>query len=121
MQNTKPESQLKTQRPSLLVDLAAEHDDHDKALKALARAQEELGELADARREERIGWIVVTVILFDCLFLLNAQNWAGPIVIGILQIGILAVVAKRLGVQEFYALFASVVERFGKMTVGSGD
>lgn len=104
-----------------LGDFAAEHDNHEKAIVALSSAQEEITELKDARREERIGWIVVTVILFDCLFLLNAQNWAGPIVIGILEIGILAVAAKRLGVEEFYALFAGIINRFAGMTFGDKD
>jgi len=72
-------------------------------------------------REERVGWIVVCVILFDCLFFLNANNWAGPLIIGIMQIAVLAIVAKRLGVEEFYALFMSIMNRFGKMTLGKDD
>jgi hypothetical protein len=118
--NTGQERGENSTKPSL-ADLASDFDDHSKAIRALADAQEEIGQLKDARREERIGWIVVSVIIFDCAFLLNAQNWAGPIVIGILQIGILAVVAKRLGVQEFYALFAAVINRFGTMALGDKD
>jgi hypothetical protein len=106
-----------TERPSL-SDLAADYDDHSKAIKALAEAQEEIGQLRDARREERVGWIVVSVILFDCAMLLNAENSVGPLVIGILQIAVLAIAAKRMGVEEFYALFSAVMKRFGDMSLG---
>tara|TARA_R110000772_G_scaffold60429_2_gene136512 strand:+ start:2681 stop:3046 length:366 start_codon:yes stop_codon:yes gene_type:complete len=119
--NTEPEQKEQPKNRPLLADLASDFDDHSKALQALADAQEEIGEIRDARREERIGWIVVTVILFDCLFLLNAENWSGPIVIGILEIGILAVAAKRLGVEEFYALFVGVMNRFGGMALGDKE
>lgn len=104
-------------KPSL-SDLAADYDDHSKAIKALAEAQEEIGQLRDARREERVGWIVVSVILFDCAMLLNAENSIGPLIIGVLQIACLAIVAKRMGVEEFYALFSAVMHRFGSMAMG---
>lgn len=109
-----PEKQLnlyKTERP----------ETHEKALQALAAAQEEIAELQDSQREERIGWIVATVILFDCLFLLRSENWSGPLIIGILEFAVLAVAAKRLGVQEFAALFGAVIDRFTNMAFGKGD
>mgnify|MGYP000846779383 CR=1 FL=1 len=37
------------------------------------------------------------------------------------EIAVLAIVAKRLGVEEFYALFMSIMNRFGKMTLGKDD
>lgn len=107
--------------PPKLTDLAQEHDSHEKAIIALSDAQEEIAGLLDARKEERVGWIVVCVILFDCALLLNAENSAGPIVIGILQIAALAVLAKRLGVQEFYALFAKATSRFSEVLTGKTD
>ncbi len=51
-------------KPSL-SSLASDYDDHSKAIKALAEAQEEIGQLREARKEERVGWIVISVILFD--------------------------------------------------------
>ena len=120
MPNIKVEPSAKPPAPKI-SDLAEKHDNHEKALIALSSAQEEITELKDARREERIGWIVVCVILFDCALLLNADNAAGPLIIGILQIAALAVAAKRLGVEEFYALFANIMNRFGEMVVGKND
>lgn len=104
-----------------LSDLSTNYDNHSKAIKALAEAQEEIGELRDARREERVGWFVVSVILFDCAMLLNAANSIGPLIIGVLQIAVLAIVAKRMGVEEFFALFSAIMHRFGDMVMGKSD
>lgn len=106
-----------TSLPSLNA-LTVDSDEHSKAIKALADAQEEIGQLRDARKEERVGWIVISVILFDCAMLLNAENSFGPLIIGVLQIAVLAIIAKRMGVEEFYALFSAVMHRFGDMTLG---
>lgn len=122
MPNTTPEKPNKLPvKPSFadLTDLlASEHDTHDKAIKALSDAQEEIAGLKDARNEERVGWMVISVILFDCALFLNAQNATAPVVIGILQIALLALLAKRLGVEEFYALFSKVMHRFAGMVAG---
>lgn len=107
--------------PPALADLAEQHDNHEKALIALADAQEELTGIKDARREERLGWIVTSVILFDCAMLLNAENAVAPLIIGLLQIGVLAVMAKRLGVEEFYALFANMAKRMADVVSGKAD
>jgi hypothetical protein len=104
-----------------LTELATDYDDHSKAIKALAEAQEEIGQLRDARREERVGWFVISVILFDCAMLLNAENSVGPLIIGVLQIAVLAIAAKRMGVEEFYALFSAIMHRFGDMVMGKSD
>lgn len=116
--NTNPASNVSPAKQPSLSDLAADFDDHSKAIKALAEAQEEIGQLRDARKEERVGWIVVSVILFDCAMLLNAENSIGPLIIGVLEIAVLAIVAKRMGVEEFFALFSAVMHRFGDMTLG---
>ena len=121
MLNTTPEKPNKPLvKPSFaaLTELASTHDTHEKALKALSDAQEELTAIKDARNEERVGWIVISVILFDCALFLNAQNATAPVVIGVLQIAMLALLAKRLGVEEFYALFSKVMHRFAGMAAG---
>lgn len=122
MPNTTPEKPHKPLEKPSFADLtgllASEHDTHDKAIKALSDAQEEIAGLKDARNEERVGWMVIAVILFDCALFLNAQNATAPVVIGILEIALLALLAKRLGVEEFYALFSKVMHRFAGMAGG---
>ena len=105
-----------------LADLAVQHDSHEAAISALANAQEEIAGLRDSIPEERVGWIVISVILFDCALLLNADNSTGPIIIGILQIALLALIAKRMGVEEFYALFAKIMGKMADAASGKiGD
>lgn len=72
-------------------------------------------------REERIGWIVVCVILFNCAMILNAENLAGPLVIGVMEIATLAIAARRMGVEEFYALFVGVMHRWGSMVMSEKE
>ncbi len=104
-----------------LADLTSEQEDHTKIARALSDAQEELTALRDARNEERIGWIVIVVIVFDCFVLLRADNAGGPLVIGVLQLALLSVVAARLGVQEFATLFKNVFERAARSITEKGD
>ena len=86
----------------------------DSAAQALNETQESNVEQDDGRREERFLWIVACVILFDCAFLLNADNFAGPIIIGLFQLVVIVVIAKRLGVQEIVALIYNLIDKMGK-------
>lgn len=96
-------------------------DEHNRLAQALADAQQELDRIKDKRREERVGWIVVCVILFNCAMILNAENLAGPLIVGVMEIAILAIMAKRMGVEEFYALFVGVMHKWGGMVMGKDD
>ncbi len=109
------------QKPQLTDLIAPEREEHTKLAQALSEAQEEITQLKDARHEERIGWIVVVVIVFNCFVLLRADNAGGPIVIGILELAILSVVAARLGVEEFRTLFKNVFERMAGSITDSRD
>lgn len=99
---------------SNLASVSADSD-NDKISSALADAQNEISALRDQISEERVGWLVVCVILFNCMFLLEADNWAGPIIIGIMELSGLAIIAKRMGVEEFHGLFMGIMSRFGNM------
>ncbi|MBV7255566.1 hypothetical protein KCG44_02070 [Pacificimonas sp. WHA3] len=105
-------------KPSKFDLLKTEHDDYDKALTALADAQDEITELKDRRREERLAWIVAATIIFDCMVLLKADNLGGPLIIGLIQIAALAVVANRLGVEEFAGLFRGMINTLTDKTFG---
>lgn len=96
-------------------------DEHNRIAKALADTQTELDKIKDKRREERVGWIVVSAILFNCAMILNAENLAGPLIIGVMEIALLAIIAKRMGVEEFYALFVGVMQKWGTMVMGKDD
>ena len=53
--------------------------------------------------------------------ILNAENLAGPLIIGVMEIALLAIIAKRMGVEEFYALFVGVMQKWGTMVMGKDD
>jgi hypothetical protein len=104
-----------------LSDPAISNDDHEKALGALASAQEEITSLKDARREERVGWLVICTILFDWAVMMNAANATAPLIIGVLELALLALAAKRLGVEEFHALFTKAMHRMADVATGKGQ
>lgn len=54
----------------------------------------------DKLLEERFMWLIISTILFDALLFSHMDNWAGPIVLGLLEIIALAIFAERCGVKE---------------------
>ncbi|MGV8831705.1 MAG: hypothetical protein ACOH2N_07010 [Devosia sp.] len=62
--------------------------------------------------EERFVWVLVITILFDVLFLLDAQNWTAPIVIGILQLVGLFVLAQKCRVDPIMPLLDKFMGAF---------
>jgi len=67
---------------------------------ALARVQEELAAARELRREERFGWMIVTLILLDIILLGDMKNVTTPIVILVLELIGLTILAKRLGISS---------------------
>lgn len=81
---------------------------------AKANLEQELSDEKEARSEERFAWIAVIVILIDVLWFRNAQNVAVPFVVLFLEILILFVVARRLGLQKLELLFESLIHNLGR-------
>jgi hypothetical protein len=83
----------------------------------LAAAASELGDdiekSLDNRGEERFVWIVVCIILFDCLVFMNMENWTGPLVIGIIELVLIIALAKKLRVEEIAKLLTRFMDRVG--------
>lgn len=97
------------------IALAAESPDRDN--QKLAEAYSELAEdderAQDNRGEERFIWIVICLILFDCLVLGDMKNWAAPIVIGIIELVLIIALAKKLRVEEIAGLLTRFMDRVG--------
>ncbi|WP_298618716.1 hypothetical protein [uncultured Zoogloea sp.] len=67
----------------------------DETIAALeAKAQE----LQERLTEERFLWILACVVLFDVLAFIQMDNWAGAIVIGVIQLIGLVVLGDKLKV-----------------------
>lgn len=71
---------------------------------SLASLEAKLVEEKDARKEERFVWIVITIILGDCIMFMNMANPTAPVVILTLELVLLVILAKRLGIEKTEAL-----------------
>lgn len=62
----------------------------------------------DARKEERFLFVVALIVIADAFIFSMMENWAGALVIGIIELVGLAVMARKWGVEEvsrFLAMF----------------
>lgn len=88
----------------------------DNAFEAL---QSELAELKDARGEERFIWIVVCVILIDVLWFRDAQNAVVPVIVLLLELLVLAILAKRMGIEEVRGIIGKLMDNVSRNNGGS--
>ena len=65
------------------------------------------------QREERLGWVIVCIILIDVIWFRNSPNPTFPIAILILQLIALFVLALRLNLPHMTQLFMALVSRIG--------
>jgi hypothetical protein len=66
----------------------------------VAQLEEKLETEKNARLEERFGWILASVIVFDVFAFYLMSTWTAPLIIGIFQLLGLTVLANRLGIDE---------------------
>jgi hypothetical protein len=89
----------------------------------LAAAAGELGEdverATDNRSEERFIWIVVCIILFDCIVFMNMASVMGPVVIGIIELVLIIALAKKLQVDQIAGLLTRFMDRVGDYPDGN--
>lgn len=95
----------------------AQAEPKDQALEAL---QQELTALKDARGEERFIWIVVCVILVDVLWFRDAENAVVPIIVLLLEVLVLFILAKRMGIEETRAILGKMMDGISRSTGGNG-
>ncbi|WP_127144915.1 hypothetical protein [Pelagibacterium montanilacus] len=93
------------------LKLGAEPDKKDWALAQLERRTE--GQ-SDKHLEERFIWILVCIVLFDAFVFSYIANWAGAIVIGIIQLFGIVVLAERCGVNSVVPILDRIGGWFGK-------
>lgn len=84
----------------------------------IAELEEQLTEERDARKEERFLSFLICVILFDVVFFSAMDNFIGPLAILLLQLIVLAVMARRLGIQEVASLMDRVAGRLASSITG---
>lgn len=79
----------------------------------VAALQDRIVELDNKLHEERFLWVLVLVCLFDVYFIMSAENWAAPIVVGILQLIGLAVFADKCRVNPIMPLLDKLTGMWG--------
>ena len=89
-------------------------DDPAKVDEALDQLQQQLEAQKIERSEERFVWIMITVILVDVLWFRNASNPTVPVIVLVLELVLLLVLAKRMGVPELMLIFERIINRIGQ-------
>ncbi len=92
-----------------LAGLGATAAPADPKDETIAYLQMKVQSVEDKALEERFIWLLVGVILFDCLVFSDMESWTGPLVIGILELIGLVVLADRCGVNSVMPL----IDRLG--------
>lgn len=99
-------------------DRLAEEGPATKTDDALAILEREHKAEKDARSEERFIWIVVCVILVDVLWFRGVSNPTLPLVVLILQLIVLLVLARRMGIDDVVVLVDRILHSAGKRAGG---
>jgi len=81
---------------------------------ALSELQEMLEKERDGRREERFLWICLLLVVFDVHAFGHMATWAGPIVLGILELLFLTVAGRVFGIDEIYTFTMKALEALKK-------
>ena len=83
-------------------------DESPKVSEANARLGDSLLSAKDARSEERFIWIIIVVILVDVIWFKDSPNPAAPFVVLVLQLILLMVIGKVMGIDDIVDL----IDRF---------
>lgn len=78
---------------------------------ALAELQNEIQDLKNDRNEERFLLLVIIIILLDAFIFSFMANWAGALVIGIIEIFGIAVIARRWRIEEVPQMLSKFLDR----------
>lgn len=95
-------------RTPSFIDRAINDDKDATALDDLAN---QLERERDARKEERFLFVVALIVVADAFMFSLMENWAGALVIGIIELVGLAVMARKWGVQEVSQFLAMFFQR----------
>jgi len=81
---------------------------------AFAELEKENAALRDAIKEERFCWILLSIVLFDIAVFASVQTTGVPLAILALQLVLLVVVAKRLGVEQVIRLVDRCIDGWAR-------
>lgn len=85
---------------------------NEGSARATADLERELQFEKEARREERFIFLAFIVALVDAFLFMQMENWAGPVVIGLIELVAFTVYARRCGVDEVVQLLDKLLAPF---------
>ncbi|MDF1601313.1 hypothetical protein PZ895_16250 [Mesorhizobium sp. YIM 152430] len=80
----------------------------------IANLESRLEAERDSRLQERFGWVLVAVIVFDVWAFQHMHTWTGPLVIGVFQLLGLTVLANRLGIDEVLPIIDKIMSTISR-------
>lgn len=92
-------------QPSFNISEAGKEDE------ALASLQNEIQRVQNDRDEERFLLVIVIIVLIDALIFAHMENWAGALIIGIIEIFGIAVLARRWRIEEVPQILSKFLDR----------
>lgn len=84
----------------------------------IAELQRQIQAVQEKAAEERFLWVLVFVVVIDFVWLTGTQNWAAPVVIGVLELIGLLVWADRCGVNAVAPLVDRLLGMVGRKAGG---
>lgn len=78
---------------------------------ALANLQNEMQDLKNSRNEERFLFLTVIVVGANAVIFSHVENWAGALVIGVIEVFGLAVVARKWSIEEVPQMLSKFLDR----------
>lgn len=93
-------------------------EETDKKDEAQGRLADELEAVKDGRKEERFMWIVVVTILLDVMWFADSSNPTLPVVVLFLQLIVLVILARRMGINDVVELIDRLLHTVGSKAGG---
>lgn len=87
-------------------------DDKNSDSEVIARLEEKIQKLEDDRNEERFVWCLIIVLLLDFLLFPSLNNWAAAIIIGIFEIILFIILARKFQIDEVEKIFNKILDGF---------
>ena len=89
-------------------------EESDRLRGQIEELQKDLDREVDARKEERMLWILAVLILFDAYLFTFMENIMGPIVILVFQLIVVVLVAKKMGMEQVTAMIDRMMAMLAK-------
>jgi hypothetical protein len=97
-------------------------EDQSEAIeKDIEFLQKENQNLREEKNTERFCWMLSLIIMFDCWAFSSFENWGNSIVIGLLEIILLFITSRKLGITDITLITDKIVEAMVKIKTNNNQ